>query len=511
MAMIRKHTTKSIGILGLLLSIVAMLVGSALAQTSGGALTGTLATTGIRGLETWQDTKGTDNHAYNLIYDKLVWYDETYNFQPGLFESWSSPDAMTWTFNVRPGVTWHDGVPFTAQHVIDFFDTLGDPASGASTEKSVVVEGVSYRAVDDMTVEMVLPEPNAVLLDQLDLFYISRASDFDAENPVGTGPFKLAEWNVNQSMVFTRNEDYWQEGRPYLDEVTLLMVPDATTRLNLLLTGEVDVATAVAIGEIERVQAQDGLEVVTTPGEFATIHHYMLYKTSEPPFDNKLVRQAINYAIDREVMLDINFGYGSVKSNAIGQGSIYFNPDAISYNVRNVERAKELMAEAGYTPGQEAFEVSLFYWREWPENIQIVQIVQANLAEIGIKVNLELLEIGTWVDSVINKHEYEMALTALIPGWDPDSQLSNVYITDDGSALEWENADFMAAWAAGRATADIDERIAAYATAQEIAMDEAPAVVLNTVPRFDAYSSRVQNMIRPDSGNFNYHYVWVNP
>jgi peptide/nickel transport system substrate-binding protein len=288
------------------------------------------------------------------------------------------------------------------------------------------------------------------------------------------------------------------------------MVPDATTRLNLLLTGEIDIATAVSIGEIERVQGQDGFDVVTTAGEFATIHHYMLYKTSAPPFDNALVRQAINFAIDREVMLDINFGFGSVKSNAIGEGSIYFNADAVSYNTRNVERAQELMAEAGYTPGQEAFETTMFYWREWPENIQIVQIVQANLAEIGITVNLELLEIGTWVDLVINQHEYEMALTALIPGWDPDSQLSNVYVTDDGSALEWENADFLAAMAAGRATADIDERIAAYATAQQIAMDEAPAVVLNTVPRFDGYNTRVQNVVRPDSGSFNYHYLWVN-
>ena len=507
--MLRSHTTKTIATLSLLIGAATMLFGGTLAQTYGGSLTSAIGATGVRGFDSWRDTTGVETHVYNLIYDKLVWYDETYTLRPGLFESWTSDDAQTWIFQVRPGVVWHDGVPFTAQHVIDYFDTLSDPASGASTEKSIILDGVSYEALDDMTVQMVLPEPNAVLLDRLDLHYIARTSDFDADNPVGTGSFRLTEWNRNQSLVFSKNEDYWRDQLPYLDEVTLMMVPDATTRLNLLLTGEIDVAAGVSVGEVERLQALDGVEVITTPGEYATTHHYMLYKTSVPPFDNKLVRQAINYAIDREVLLDINFGFGSVKSNAIGEGSIYFNPDAISYNERDVERAKELMEEAGYTPGQEAFEVSLFYWQEWPENIQIVQIVQANLAEIGISVKLELLEIGTWVDLVIAKHEYEMALTALIPGWDPDSQLANVYVTDDGSALEWENAEFLAAWAAGRATADIDERIAAYATAQEVAMEEAPAVVLNTVPRFYAHSSSVQNLKRHDSGNLNYESSWL--
>ena len=488
-----------------------ILFGQALAQTYGGTLTSTLGATGVRGFESWQDTTGVETHVYNLIYDKLVWYDETYNLLPGLFESWTSDDAQTWTFQVRPGVTWHDGVPLTAQHIVDYFETLADPASGASTEKSIILEDVSYEALDDLTVQMVLPSPNAVLLDRLDLLYIARVSDFDPDNPIGTGPFKLAEWNRNQSLVFERNENYWRDGLPYLDGVTITMVPDATTRLNLLLTGEADVATGVSVSEVERLQGMDNVQVITTPGEYATTHHYMLYKTSEPPFDNKLVRQAINYAIDREVMLDINFGFGSVKSNAIGEGSVFFNPDAASYNVRDVEKAKALMEEAGYAPGQEAFEVTLFYWQEWPENIQIVQIVQANLAEIGITVNLELLEIGTWVDLVINKHEYEMALTALIPGWDPDSQLANVYITDDGSALEWENADFNAAWEAGRLTADIEERKAAYATAQEIAMEEAPAVVLNTVPRFDAHSNNVQNLKRHDSGNLLYESAWLTP
>ena len=485
--------------------------GQSFAQTQGGEISSAISATGIRGFETWQDTTGVETHLYNLIFDKLVWYDASYNLQPGLFESWHTEDAKIWTFNVRPNVTWHDGAPLTAHQIIDFFDKVADPSSGATTEKSSILQDVTYQALDDLTIEMTLPAPNSVLLDTLDLLYIVRVSDFDANNPIGTGPFQLDEWNRNQSMVFSRNDQYWQDDLPYLDQVTIRMVPDATTRLNMLLTGEVDIIDDVPASEVERLETMDDIQIVTTPGEYITTHFFMLYKTTLPPFDNKLVRQAINYAIDRETLLDINFGYGSVKSNAIGEGSVYFNPNAISYNTRDVEKAKALMEEAGYPPGQEAFSVTLYYWQEWPENIQIVQIVQANLAEIGITVNLELLEIGTWVDLVINQHNYEMALTALIPGWDPDTQLSNVYITDDGSALEWQNEAFTAAIAAGRSTANIEERKAAYATAQEIAMEEAPAVVLNTVPRFVATNMRVANVIRHDSGNILYQSIWLNP
>ena len=138
-------------------------------------------------------------------------------------------------------------------------------------------------------------------------------------------------------------------------------------------------------------------------------------------------------------------------------------------------------------------------------------IVQANLAELGITVELELLEIGQWVSSVLYDHEYELALTALVPRWDPNDQLGNVYRTDDGQALEWENEEFDKYWKAGRATADIEERKAAYWRAQEIAMEEAPCAILNVSPAFDAATDKVQNLIRYTRGDLFYERAWVMP
>ncbi len=475
----------------------------------GGSITSAMAAQGIRGFETWQDTTGNETHVYTALYDTFVRYDDLYQIAPGLFESWVTDDAQTWTFNVRQGVLWHDGVELTAQHFVDYFDTVQDPESGAASETIDLYEGTTYEAVDDYTVQLVLPQPNAALLDGFTAQWLSRTSDFDPEQPVGTGPFKLVEWNRNQSIELVRNDDYWREGLPYIDELTFVMSPDATTRVNLLLTDEVDVIRAVPLAEVEQLQDQDDIRLVKTPDQYEVLEFYMLMKNSESPFDDKRVRQAVNHAIDRETLLDVTFGLGAIKSNPISAGSWAFNPDAPNYDQRDLEKAKQLMVEAGYDPDQTNFTVSFKYWQEWPENIQIAQIVQANLAEIGIGVELELLEIGQWVETVLQDHEYELALTALVPRWDPNDQFGNVYRTDDGQALEWENTEFDDLWQAGRATADIDQRREAYFAAQVIAMDEAATAILNTLPQYDATNPSIRNLIRFNRGDLFYERAWV--
>ena len=475
----------------------------------GGSLVSAMPTQGIRGFQTWQDTTGNETHVYTALYDTFVRYDDSYQLVGGLLESWESEDAQTWVFQVRQGVKWHDGVALTAQHFVDYIDAVLDPETGAASETTDLYADATYQALDDHTLEIVLARQDAALLDGFTAQWLSRTADFDPEQPIGTGPFKFVAWTRNQSIQFERNPDYWREGLPYLDELTFTMVPDATTRVNLLLTGEVDVIRSVPLADVGRLEQEAAVQLVKTPDEFAVLEYYLLMKNSLPPFDDVRVRQAVNYAIDREALLGTTFGYGGLKSNPIGTGSWAFNPNAKSYNQQDLEQAKALMAEAGYTPGEEAFTVTFKYWQEWPENLQIGQIVQANLAEIGITVELELLEIGQWVDSVLHQHEYEMALTALIPRWDPNDQFGNVYRTDDGQALEWENAEFDKYWEAGRATADIEKRKEAYWKAQEIAMEEVPAAILNSGASFDAASNQVHNLIRFNRGDLFYERVWV--
>jgi peptide/nickel transport system substrate-binding protein len=257
--------------------------------------------------------------------------------------------------------------------------------------------------------------------------------------------------------------------------------------------------------------ADAGMQIIKTPDKYMVAMYYLPMKNTVKPFDNKKVRQAINWAIDRNALLQITFGYGWLKSNAVAAGSWAFNPKAISYDKRDLEKAKQLMKEAGYEPGKPAFTTSLKLWKERPENLQIAQVVQANLADIGITVNLQVLEIGQWVDTVNSKHDFEMALTSLVPRWDPNDQLGNAYVTDDGSALEWKNAEFLAAWEGGAASPDIEKRKPFYDKAQEIAMEEAPCAILNGAPRFHATAKNIRDVIRYNRNDIWYERIWIQP
>ena len=287
------------------------------------------------------------------------------------------------------------------------------------------------------------------------------------------------------------------------------MVPDQDQAINLLTTGEVDAIASVDFPKVQSLESNSDIQMIQVPEPYRLAYHYLLTRTDAAPWDNALVRQALNLAVDREAMLAATLGYGSVRSNPVATGSWAFNPDAPSYNARNLDQAKALMAQAGFTEGETAFSTTLKYWREWSQMPTIAQIVQANLADIGIEVELQLLEIGQWVAAVQNDLDYEMALTALVPRWDPSDQLGNAYKTDDGAALLWENADFDAAFAQGVATADQDQRQTAYFECQQVALTDCPGTVLNEAPIFAAAASKVQGLIQHNRAFQLYYQTWL--
>jgi peptide/nickel transport system substrate-binding protein len=476
---------------------------------AGGSLTATLATADISGFKTWQADTANESAAWSAVFDTLVEYDEQYQITGGLFESWKTDDAITWTFAVRKGVTWHDGQPLVAKHFTDYFDTVLKPDSGAGTAITSIFKGATYQAVDDHTVKLVLPQPNAALLDGLSANWLARTADFDNAKPIGTGPFTFVEWTRNQQVAYKKNPSYWKPGLPYLDTLTFKMVPDQTQAINLLTTGEVNAIASVDFPKVKSLSANSSVQMIQVPEQYRLAYHYLLTKTDAAPWDNPKVRQAVNFAVDRPAMLAATLGYGSVRSNPVAKGSWAFDPSAPAYDARNLDQAKQLMTAAGYTAGQTAFKTTLKYWKEWSQMPQIAQIVQANLADIGIEVDLQLLTINDWVDSVENKVSYEMALTALVPRWDPSDQIGNAYVSTDGAALKWKNDAFAKAYAAGAATADQAKRTQAYAQCQQIALTDCPGTVLNEAPFFAAASSKVQGMIEHNRAFQLFYKAWL--
>ncbi|MFM9106464.1 MAG: ABC transporter substrate-binding protein [Chloroflexota bacterium] len=483
-------------------------VARAAAPAQGGSAIATLSCNDIRGFQTWQDSTACEYPVWSAVFDTLVEYDSEYNFAGGLLESWESPDAKEWTFTVRSGVQWHDGKPLTASDIVAYFDTVMDPDSGAASNVRGAIDGATYEAVDDATLKLTLSTPNAAILDDFTSQWLARVADFDEAKPVGTGPFTFGSWERNREVRMARNASYWKAPLPYLDELVFRMAPDQDQAINLLTSGEVQAIASVNFPRVEELRANPAVQLMEVPEPYRLAFHYLLTKTDAAPWDNALVRQAINHAIDRQALLAATLGLGEIRSNPVARGSWAFDPNAPSYDERNLERARELMAEAGFADGA-GFKTTLKYWKEWAQMPQIAQIVQANLAEIGIEVELQLLEIGQWVQTVAYDLDYEMALTALVPRWDPSDQLGNAYKTDDGQALLWSNPAFDEAFAAGGATADEEQRKAAYATCQQVALADCPGTVLNGAPIFSAVAPSLKDVVQHNRGYQLFLGAWV--
>ncbi len=255
--------------------------------TPGGSLIATISKNDINGFSTWQDSTAQESCVWSAVFDTLVEYDETYTLTGGLLESWETADAVTWTFKIRQGVTWHDGQPLTATHITDYFTTVQDPASGAVSNVLGAIAGATFEAVDDQTVSLVLAAPNAALLDNFSSQWLARTADFDPAKPIGTGPFSFVEWNRNQHVKFAKNASYWKPGLPYLDDVTIRMVPDQDQAINLLTTGEVHTIASVNFPRVAELSSNSDIQMLEVPEEYRLAYHYLLTKTDAAPWTTR--------------------------------------------------------------------------------------------------------------------------------------------------------------------------------------------------------------------------------
>jgi peptide/nickel transport system substrate-binding protein len=449
-----------------------------------------------------------DRDVADALFDALIDDDTLEGVRGALAESWDSPDAKTWTFKLRPGVKFHDGSELTAEVVKANVERAQDPATGAGGQiRPVLSQIASVTAVDRATVRFEVQEPNAAFpVDLADLKIVAK--DFDAAKPVGTGPFQFVEWVRNRHVRLKKFPDYFQQGLPYLDELVFLPTPDEDQKIVLLQTGQVEFTDTIPLPRVKEVEQGGKIVVYGIPAGVSPSSYFMLTRSDKPPLDNPKVRQAISLAFDRKALLEVTFDVGTIKSNLVPPKHWAFNPSAPSYDARDLARARQLLGEAGHAGG---FSVQLKHLTSRSEYFPMGQLFQANMAEIGIKVELLPLEIGIWVEQVLNKHEFELGLTGIIPAYDPDSIMVRYHPTRsaDGKAINWNNQEYVELLARGRATVNQEERKRSYARAQEIAQEASPGFVLNERPILYGASPAVQGF-RPDiRQHTHFHTVWL--
>lgn len=321
-----------------------------------------------------------------IFFDPLIRITMDGDFEPWLAESWEmSDDKMSVTLTLTEGVKFHNGREMTAEDVVWSMEHAMDAELGHSlSDRFATATGAEV--IDDRTVKINYSEPTASILDGLARLYIfpQEAVETIETNPVGTGPFVFEEWIPGESTTAVKNEEYWREGEPKLDRIVIKPLPDPQSRLINLRTGSIDALMDVPLIEKAGLEAEEGMVVGQVPPGFAFWAFIM--NVQEPPFDNKLVRQAFNYAIDRDKMVDTVF-YGESDPIVVPypETSWVYPEDLADYYTYDPEKAMELLAEAGYEDG---LTVDMVIRGTSGPHLDTAQVFQQDLAAIGVDLNI---------------------------------------------------------------------------------------------------------------------------
>ncbi|GAK02794.1 oligopeptide ABC transporter, periplasmic oligopeptide-binding protein OppA [Geomicrobium sp. JCM 19037] len=427
------------------------------------------------------DTAST--HIRTNIYEKLVNHDENMEIQPELAEDFEQLDEYTWEFTLREDVTFTDGTPFNAESVQATLERVLDEET--ASPKNFMYEMIDeIEIVDDYTVQIITEFPFAPLAANLahDGGGMISAQAIEEEangernldlEPVGTGPFMLENWDQGNEVVLTRNEDYWGEPT-YLDTATYSVVPEQSTRIGQLETGEAHVIDDIEPINMSQIESLENADVSTVE---SLRLDYIGMNNEVEPFDDPDVRRAIAMAVDKSTIVQgIYEGYGS---EAIGP----LNPLVFGYSEGltpleyDPEEAQELLDAAGYEDG---FDASLLVDESNPLSIQMAEIVQDQLSEFNINISLDQQEWSSLLDNSANgQHDMVVLGWTTVTG-DADYGMYSLYHTDEhgasGNRTFYSNSEVDDLLDEARYEEDDDRRVELYAEAQQMIIDDAPKI-----------------------------------
>lgn len=418
------------------------------------------------------------------IFDPLMSFNEDNEFVPFLAETMEPNEAADqWSLKLREGVTFHDGTPLNADAVVKHFDRLKDPATACPCLDSVAI--ITSMEMPDgpegLTVEFMLDAPNVAFENLLagssgyieSPTAVAEMGDNFKTSPVGTGPFKLAQFTPGDRVVLEKNPDYWRQDDngvqlPYLDKITFIPIPDTGQRLAALEAGDIDIFHTADSGTVAQAE-EAGFNTQRISGSSSTI---ILMNQSKPPFDDVRARTALAKVINREVINERVYGGVRVPSlSAFATDSPYYNGDALLPDF-DPEGAAELVEELG------GLDFSLVCIPT-PEAEQAFQIVKQFGEQAGMSIELQTQEQGAFVNRIFSKGgDYEAACFRNNHFVEPDQIRSGLKTDDAGNLVFYSNERVDELLEEGRAVAEFEERKAIYDEIQEIISEEIPSIPL---------------------------------
>jgi len=456
------------------------------------------------GLDPIRQTDGETFKVTENIYDTLVGYaEESTDVVPSLAEKWEvAPDGLTYTFTLRQGVKFHDGTDFNAEavkwnfdrwmdknnkfHNAEGYEYYNDMFGGYLGDPDHVIKSVDV--VDANTVKFTLNRTLAPFIQNLGMscFAIASPAAVQAagaegfnEKPVGTGPFKFVEWKRNDTITLEKNPDYWNAGYPKLDKLVFKSIPENTARLTALINGEIDMMDGLNPDDADTVKSNNDLQLILRPSMNIG---FVGFNVEKKPLDNPKVREALAYAINKPDLIEAFFaGLGQPAVNPMPP-SIWGHNNNIKDREYNLDKAKQLLADAGYPNG---FKIK--FWAMpvprpyMPDGVKIAEAIQQDFKKIGVEAEIVTMEWATYLDKT-KAGEQEIFML----GWtgdngDPDNFLATLLDKNNiggNNRTRWANEEAHELLMKAQSATTQAEREQIYLKVQELIFQDVPMVPL---------------------------------
>ncbi|WP_166355239.1 ABC transporter substrate-binding protein [Phytoactinopolyspora limicola] len=433
--------------------------------------------------------------------------------QPGLAEEWEqSDDGMTLTFRLRDNAYFHSGRQVTADDVKYSLERIVDPDTLAPRARSY--ESIdSIDTPDESTVVLNLSRPDAALPTMLataassivDRDVVEEEGGLNGSVDGGSGPFTLASRVAGEKITLDRADDYWEEGIPYLDGIDVTFNPDDNARAAAIRSGTIDFLVWAAPEFVDSLRQEDGLKMYTRSGALSL---HLRMNTSKPPFDDERVRQAVFYALDRQELLDVaNSGFGTVLNAGYLPPDRYGGLTEPIYGEPDLDRARQLLEEAGYPDG---FEAELLVISTSAFQVRQAEVEQQQLAQIGIDLTIETAEIAV-VNDRLAQDDFDLYQSGFSLTYDPDERFSASFT--DGGGLNysnWTDPEYEDLILQARSELDPDAREQLYREAETILAARGPVAMTFQNADFDVVQEDVMGYAGDPTPTYRfYKYLWL--
>jgi len=483
------------------------------------------------GLDPEAVENNTSGFIMSTVYDSLVRYKPgTTEVIPGVAEKWEvTPDGLTYTFHLKSGIKFSDGTPLDAKAVVWNVDRELNKENPQYIYNTGPVEGyedftfgdlASYKALDDLTVQFVFKQPSAPFLNSMAMVWNGLVSPAAAakfgkdyrNHPLGSGPFVFREWRQRDQIILDANPDYWG-GKPKVDHVIFKELPDAQAAVLALKRGEIQILGDVSSQTIAAIKADPSLEILTQPGLAVS---GVALPVDTAPFNDKRVRQAVNYAVDKDAINKALFnGLAVPMTSPLPQAQWGFDPSIKGYPY-DPEKAKALLKEAGVAEGTQVELLTYNTPRGYnPAGPNLAVAIQGYLKKVGIQANVRQLEVGGYFQTVRSGKYTGLAME----GWtgdngDPDNFIGEMWGAANIPTVNWlryKNDELEGLLKDALKVADPAKRTEIYAKAQRIVVDDAPWIFINSTLQIRAISKKVSGFqLNPTQMFFDLQNVSLN-